>query len=277
MKQIRRNNLIPFRNPKTRAEQTSFPSEKQIFEEELEQAVEKRQFVMHYQAQIDLVTNRMRGMEALIRWNHPRHGLLSPIDFIELAESNGQIGSIGRWIIHECCRQAKHWKKYKKNFRMSINISILQLDHSLLDTLLQALRENELEASMLEIELTETAACSDIESKKPLLKAIRRMGITIALDDFGTGYSSLQYLDMLPVDYLKVDRSFVRKMHRRKELASMIIELGHYMNLEVIAEGIETQAQRDQLRSFGCDYGQGYFFCRPMSASEFEGIYFVGN
>ena len=246
-------------------------------ESELHNAIAMRQFELYYQPKVDTTTGTVRSAEALIRWAHPIRGLIAPEDFIPLAEECGLIGSIGEWVIGEACRQARAWQDDGvASLRVSVNLSASQFRHiGLVDTVRRALDDASLEPRYLEMELTESAVMSDPELSIAILEQLSTMGVLVSVDDFGTGYSSMSYLRRFPIDKLKIDRVFISEMESCPEDASIvraIVSLAHSLRLKVVAEGVETPAQLDFLKSVGCDEYQGYHFSRPLPATEFESL-----
>ncbi|WP_138493606.1 bifunctional diguanylate cyclase/phosphodiesterase [Paenibacillus pinistramenti] len=250
-------------------------------EMELRNAVKKSQFSLCYQPQMDLARSRITGFEALIRWNHPVRGMISPSDFIPLAEETGLIVPMGEWVLRKACEQLKCWHKMGfTDLIMSVNLSMRQFNQrDLLPNIANLLAETGLKPEYLELEITESMT-SDIEKATTLLSELKKLGVRVAIDDFGTGYSSLNYLKNLPIDRLKIDRSFVRDItishSKDKDIVATIIAMGHNLKLEVIAEGVETQEQLDFLKNFECDQAQGYFFFKPMSAPEVDDLLLNG-
>ncbi|PIE43107.1 MAG: hypothetical protein CSA50_06875 [Gammaproteobacteria bacterium] len=243
-------------------------------EEELRHAVENQEFVLLYQPQLDLITGELIGCEALLRWQHPRRGLLSPIYFISVVENNGLIIPIGKWVIQEACRQCADWhRRGLTDIRISINLSARQFsDPDLLDVINREISLHGVNPEMLEFEVTESLLATDIKHAISLLKEMQSLGLTIAIDDFGTGYSSLHYLKQLPLDKLKVDRAFVMDLPNSnddKQITAAIIAMAHALNLKVVAEGVETAEQMIFLRQLGCEIGQGYLFGKPLSVDDF--------
>jgi diguanylate cyclase (GGDEF)-like protein len=244
-------------------------------ESDLHQALARNQFVLHYQPKVDTVTGTVRSVEALLRWMHPERGCISPAEFIPVAEESGQIGAIGEWVLREACRQARAWQDAGlPPMRMGVNISAVQFrEGRLIAAVERALQEAGLEPRYLELELTETAVMSSPEESIALLEELSCMGVIVSVDDFGTGYSSMSYLRRLPIDKLKIDKSFVREMATRTDDASIvgaIISLAHSLNLKVVAEGVETTAQLAALKALGCDQYQGFHFSPALPAGEFE-------
>ncbi|MEP6883384.1 MAG: EAL domain-containing protein [Gammaproteobacteria bacterium] len=244
-------------------------------ESDLHNAVALNQFELYYQPKVDTRTGEVRSAEALIRWMHPVRGMVSPADFIPLAEECGLIGAIGGWVIREACRQTRVWQNDGvPPLRVSVNLSASQFrDSGLLDSIRRALDDVGLDARYLEVELTESAVMSDPEQSIAILEQLSAMGVLVSVDDFGTGYSSMSYLRRFPIDKLKIDRVFIDEIVSRPEDASIvraIVSLAHSLQLKVVAEGVETPAQLDFLKTAGCDEYQGYHFSRPVSASDFE-------
>lgn len=242
-------------------------------EAHLRHAVEKGEFLLHYQPRIDLRTNTCTGVEALIRWNNPTLGFVMPSDFIPLAEETGAIVPIGAWVLREACRQAAIWRAQGLgDIHMAVNLSARQFaDPHLHDSILDALEAAQLPGELLELELTESMVMRHPEQAVRWLTGVKKTGVRLSIDDFGTGYSSLAYLNRFPIDVVKIDRSFIRNVpdsHADAQITSAVIALGHSLGLTVIAEGAETQAQIDFLRREGCDEVQGYFYSRPIPAAD---------
>lgn len=249
-------------------------------ESSLRRAVENEEFVLYYQPVIDIASKKVVGAEALIRWQHPELGLVPPADFIPLAEDTGLILPIGAWVLRTACAQTRLWQiTGSPQMRIAVNVSARQFhDENLLEMVVQALAETEIDPGCLELELTESSIMQNPESVVKTLHQLRKLGVKISIDDFGTGYSSLGYLKLLPLDVLKLDRSFVDGATTDPDDAAMvtaIIALAHNLRLKVIAEGIETDAHLQFLRSLECDLGQGFFLGRPMPSSAFHS--FVAN
>ncbi|WP_297744349.1 EAL domain-containing protein [Nitrosomonas sp.] len=243
-------------------------------EADLRRAMEQEEFVLHYQPQIDLRDNRIIGAEGLIRWQHPTRGLVSPADFIPLLEKSGMIVPVGEWVMHEACRMHRKWRKLGFNdLRVSINVSAAQFgDVDLLAKVQRVLKEEHMPHQALEFEITENILMRDPVSAAELLEAIHALGVRIAIDDFGTGYSSLAYLKRFPLDALKIDQTFVRDITSDTSDAAIVeasVSLAHKLDLEVVAEGVETEQQLAFLCAQGCDLVQGYYFGRPVTIAEF--------
>lgn len=248
--------------------------ERRILESALRQGIKEQQFYLEYQPKLNITSNEIIGMEALVRWNHPDFGVISPGKFIPLAEETGLIVPLGEWILRESCRQASEWlEKDYPSLTLSVNISVRQLeDLHFVDKLKAILQETELDPNRLEIEITESVL-ANTKSTIAILKEIRGLGVQISVDDFGTGYSSLSYIKELPIDTLKIDQSFVKDIHENKEsieIAKTIINLAHSIGLNVIAEGIELEEHVHELSKEGCTFGQGYYYSRPLEVGAFE-------
>jgi diguanylate cyclase (GGDEF)-like protein/PAS domain S-box-containing protein len=237
---------------------------------DLQRALATDQFELHYQPVVRLVDGSISGVEALIRWQHPEKGLISPVDFIPIAEETGLIIPIGRWVLREGCRHARRLEGPDGlPLRMSVNLSLKQIQHSdIVADVRDALEESGLPAERLTLEITESVLMDDTELAVSRLRDLKALGVTLALDDFGTGYSSLSYLSRFPVDILKMDRSFLHEGSTpgSNSLANAVVVLGATLALEVVAEGIEEAEQADSLRALGCDLGQGFLFARPLDA-----------
>lgn len=244
-----------------------------MLEHDLHYALERDELYLVYQPQIDLETEQPTGMEALLRWRHPTEGEISPVEFIPMAEETGLIISIGRWIIYQSAAACRRLQIQTGNadFRVAVNVSVRQFeDQSLIDTVSHALKMTGLDASTFELEITERLMMQDINHSISMLDNLRHLGISIAVDDFGTGYSSLSYLKKMPLDVLKIDRSFVKDIPGDSDdltITSTIILLARQLGLRVMAEGVETQQQRDVLLSSGCGNGQGFLYSRPVELS----------
>ena len=244
-------------------------------ESDLHTALALKQFELYYQPKVSMRNGMVRSAEALIRWVHPKRGLISPADFIPLAEDCGLIGAIGEWVIREACRQARAWQDGGvPPLRISVNLAASQFrDSSLVDSIRRALDDAGLQAQYLEVELTESAVMSDPEQSIAILEQLSTMGVLVSVDDFGTGYSSMSYLRRFPIDKLKIDRVFINEIVSSPEDASIvraIVSLAHSLRLKVVAEGVETSAQLDFLKAAGCDEYQGYQFSHPLPAGDFE-------
>jgi diguanylate cyclase (GGDEF)-like protein/PAS domain S-box-containing protein len=261
---------------------------KMQMEADLEHAIRAGQLVLHYQPEIDLATRRIIGFEALMRWQHPQRGLIMPDEFIPLAEETGLILPLGDWGLTEACRQVMAWRELIQGQnteqpseltvdpRVSVNLSAKQFGRpGLVDHIADALSATAISATDLRLEVTESSLMSHEASAQATMKDLQKLGVGLHMDDFGTGYSSLNHLHKYPFDTLKIDRSFIREITEKKasaEIVRAILDLAHSLNLQVVAEGIETAEQATQLRSLGCRLGQGYYFSRPMTAEAVNAI-----
>ena len=253
------------------SEMSSRAKERLTLEADLRRAVERQELRLHYQPQADLISGEIVGVEALVRWQHPLRGLIQPGDFIALAEENGYVVELGEWVLRAACRQLRQWQDAGLTLRwIAVNVSPVQLSRGrLIETVSAALQETGIAAGQLELEITESCIMADREQSLKVLAELRAIGVRLSIDDFGTGYSSLAYLQQLEVHELKVDMAFVRDMTTNSGNASIVkavIALGHSLNLEVIAEGVETPGQARHLRSLQCDLIQGYLLSRPLPA-----------
>ncbi len=247
--------------------------EQLALETSLRKAIFKKEFVVHYQPKMELASNRITSVEALVRWQHPTMGLLPPADFIPLAEETGLISAIGELVLERSCRQAMQWlQESTGDICVSVNLSAHQFRKgNLLEIVDRVLAVTGLPAHLLELELTESLIMEDMEKNIGILRELRTRGIELSLDDFGTGYSSLSYLKRFPVDTLKIDRSFIMDLDQSPEDAAItkaIIEMAHSLNMRVVAEGVETQRHLDILRDMGCDSVQGFFLSKPVENQE---------
>ncbi|MBB3224887.1 sensor domain-containing protein [Pseudoduganella umbonata] len=238
----------------------------------LHRALEHRQFALHYQPRVDLRSLRTLGVEALLRWQHPEFGSIPPLEFIPLAEERGQIGNIGRWVLGAACRDVKHINdRYGLALHVSVNVSARQLrSPDLIGQVHTALADSGLPAGSLELELTESALIEDLDQSVQVLRGLKALGVRLSIDDFGTGYSSLSYLKRLPIDVLKLDRSFLAENPAGDDFLRSLIGMAHVLKLSVVAEGIEHRAAMEALRDASCDEGQGYLFARPMPLDALE-------
>lgn len=255
--------------------------ERHNIESSLRHALERREFVLHYQPKVGLKSGAIVGVEALIRWQHPQRGLLQPMDFVPIAEDCGLIRPIGRWVLQEACRQAQAWTHAGlPPIVMAVNASALEFrDEDFLSNLQATLEDTQLEPRFLEIELTESVLIRDAESAQSVLHAVAKMGVKLAIDDFGTGFSSLSYLQRFPIHTLKIDKSFVNQMTSNADDASIvnaIISMGKSMRQRLIAEGVETPEQHASLLALDCDEGQGYYFYRPVAAADLAALLQAG-
>ncbi len=241
-----------------------------IMENELRQSIERGQMQLHYQPQIDLRSGKIIGLEALVRWQHPERGMISPMEFIPLAEETGLIEPLGEWVLRHACERFRFWLMAGINLgRVAVNISAKQFRLRRFEqTVMSVLTETRLAPQYLELEITETSAMENAEEAILMLNCLSKLGLSLAIDDFGTGYSSLTYLQRFPINKLKIDRSFVNDINDTGEncaIAKSIIDLAHNLKLEVLAEGVERSAQSAWLLSKGCNQVQGFYFSKPLS------------
>lgn len=243
-------------------------------ETDLRQGIQTEDFVVYYQPIMVLSTGQITGFEALVRWQHPQRGTISPQTFIPLAEETGLIVALGEWVCHTACQQLYQWQKQFPNLplTMSINLSGRQFDHpDLIGQLAQVIQSTSIEGTTLKLEITESMVMGSVEAVIDLMLRLKSLGCKLSLDDFGTGYSSLSHLRRFPVDTLKVDKSFVQRMgdsHEDDEIVHMIVRLAHTLGMDVVAEGIETVDQAERLRLINCEFGQGYLWSKPLSAQQ---------
>ena len=261
---------------------TDTMQERMVLENDLRRALAADEFELHFQPEIDARSGRVAAAEVLLRWRHPTKGIIGPSAFIALAEETGLIIPLGEWVLREACRQARTWRlAYKATFPLAVNLSAAQFRHQNLVQLIQsALSDATLEASALEIELTESALMTNPDEAAGVLKQLRRMGVSVAIDDFGTGYSSLSYLRRLPIDKLKIDRSFIRELTSNRtdeSIVRAIVSLARGVGLKVVAEGIESAEQLDFVTRLGCDQWQGYYCRPPLSAARFGDMLAAGT
>jgi EAL domain-containing protein (putative c-di-GMP-specific phosphodiesterase class I) len=241
--------------------------------EGLVQALEHEQLVLHYQPVMDLRSGDVAAVEALIRWQHPQHGLLPPLDFIPTAESTGQIVEVGEWALEQACRQAQAWRERGLPVRMAVNLSARQFTApDLVGCVARTLRETGVPPEMLELELTESMFADPVTSTSILLR-LRQLGVRVAIDDFGTGYSSLSYLMQFPLNTIKIDRSFVEQAIVDPHAATVVgfmVAMAHELKLQVVAEGVEREEQERLLVTHNCDLSQGFLHSPAMTAPECE-------
>jgi len=247
--------------------------ERQSIEEGLRRALEREEFSLHYQPKIDLRTGTITGAEALLRWTHPTRGLVSPAQFIPVAEDCGLILPIGNWVLRAACEQAREWRDAGlRRTPVAVNVSAVEFwDHGFLDGVFAILADTGLDPRLLELELTESVLMRRADSAATILRTLRERGVQVALDDFGTGYSSLSYLRKFPIDSLKIDQSFVREISEAgggSTIVDAVIKMAHSLRLRVVAEGVEEPAELSFLREHHCDEAQGYYFSRPVPADQ---------
>jgi diguanylate cyclase (GGDEF)-like protein/PAS domain S-box-containing protein len=242
-------------------------------ETDLRRAIERKEFVLHYQPIVAFETGVIRGFEALVRWQHPERGFISPGDFIPIAEETGLIIPIGQWVLEQACRQIRKWQEqYPQHppLQISVNLSGKQFTQpNLIDQIRRVLRETGIDPRSLKLEITESMMMENIDTAINMLEQLRMLGIELSMDDFGTGYSSLSYLHRFPISTLKIDRSFVGRMtdnNENSEIVRTIVMLARNLDMNIVAEGVETESQIALLRSLECEYGQGYFFSKPVAA-----------
>lgn len=254
---------------------TARAKERLFLEGELREALKRAELIVHYQPQFALTDDQLIGAEALLRWNHGEHGMIAPDKFIAIAEDSGLIISIGEWVLYTACRQAKSWLDARQGFqRMAVNLSGVQIERSdILTTVRRVLAETGLPPENLELEITETYIMRQAQRNIQVLEGLRELGVALAIDDFGTGQSSLGYLKRLPVDKLKIDRSFVMDIPQDSNdmaITRAILALGHSLRLTVLAEGVETAEQATFLKELECDEVQGFYYSRPLDATSFQ-------
>ena len=247
----------------------------QQLERELRQALVDNEFILHYQPQVDAASGELLGCEALIRWQHPTRGMVPPLQFIGAAEQCGLISDLGAWTIRTACAQIARWKASGLHFgSVAVNVSALEFrNHRLVDTLTRAMADFGVQPHELEIELTESVLMTDTQTTQRIIERLHNLGLPLAVDDFGTGYSSLAYLKRLRPSKIKIDRSFVTDLPGDDDdrvLVQVIVQLAKALGIRVVAEGVETEAQRDYLHRIGCGTLQGYLISRPQPAEGFE-------
>jgi EAL domain-containing protein (putative c-di-GMP-specific phosphodiesterase class I) len=237
---------------------------------DLRRAVEDKQLELFYQPKIDAKSGQITAAEALLRWHHPTRGMVSPAVFIPIAERYGLISTLGNWVIEDACRQARVWRERGLKMRVAINLSAFQMrQDDLVERIQAALQRHGIDPSRLTCEITESVAMEDTQVTQRTFERLGAAGIHLSIDDFGTGYSSLSYLRKLPASELKIDRSFVMDLGTSDDaraIVDAVLKLAHAIGLKVVAEGVETEEQRQILLGLGCDEFQGYMFARPMSA-----------
>jgi EAL domain-containing protein (putative c-di-GMP-specific phosphodiesterase class I) len=256
---------------------TARARERLTLENDLQHAVEREECVVHYQPQVDVVTGRIVGMEALVRWQHPERGLLPPTEFISLAEETGLILPLGEWVLRTACRQVTDWRERGLGeLSVAVNLSAHQIQQlQYVETVEAALEDAGLDARWLELEITEGTAMRDVELTAHVLGRLREVGVRVAVDDFGTGHSSLSYLKRLPLDAIKIDQSFIADLTTGDSDAAIvkaIIAMGRSLELKVVAEGVETEEQLAFLRQHDCHEWQGFLMSEPVAEKKLENM-----
>jgi diguanylate cyclase (GGDEF)-like protein len=249
--------------------------ERVLLEQELQQGLERGEFELHYQPKVDIMSSRVVGLEALLRWRHPRLGMMASAQFVQQAADSGLLAPIGRWVIEAACAQMQAWQRSDSmaNLPVAINIALPQVDADLPSHLLAMLREHGLPPRLLHLELTESMLMRDLDRAGSMLREMSEGGITIAIDDFGSGYSSLSVLKSLPIDILKIDQSFIRDLGKSAgdtAIVAAVVSMARALALRVVAEGVETREQLALLKSLGCDEYQGYYYSKPLPADFLE-------
>lgn len=245
-------------------------------ETDLWRAIERDELLLHYQPIISLQTGQICGYEALVRWQHPTRGLVPPIEFIPLAEETGLVVPMGWWVLREACRQARRWSRQFEGETphfMAVNLSSQQFSQTdTIERVRAIVAETGVDPHHLKLEITESVIMENSESAAAMFLQLKELGIRFSMDDFGTGYSSLSYLHRFPLDTLKIDRSFVSQMRpdAKNEIVNTILSLAGGLSLSVVAEGVETPAQLENLRAMGCGFAQGFFFSKPLEAEKIE-------
>ncbi|CAM2919892.1 EAL domain-containing protein [Paenibacillus sediminis] len=257
------------------------PSRKKILERDLYSALKQNELVLHYQPQINTKNNKMIGVEALLRWSHPKFGTIMPGEFISIAEETGLILPINEWVLRTACRQVKTWHRLGFLLKVGVNLSPSQFDQDdLVPMVADILKETDLEPYHLDLEITESVALNDMNVVIDKLKQFKQLGVKISVDDFGTGYSSLSYLTKFPIDTLKIAREFVDNIGQKKAdevVIRSIVTIAQNLSLSVIAEGVETKNQLLFLQSVNCYTMQGYLFGKPMSTETIDTLLKVRN
>jgi EAL domain-containing protein (putative c-di-GMP-specific phosphodiesterase class I) len=246
-------------------------------EADLRGALAQDELFLHYQPIVSPRDGRVSGFEALLRWRHPAHGLVPPNEFIPVAEEIGLIEPIGAWVLEQATRQLREWQQsHDMRLDMSVNVSAVQfVDGALVEVVRRVLAETGIAPASLKLELTESAVMADAEHALKVFAQLKALGVRVSLDDFGTGYSSLSYLRRLPIDTLKIDRSFVSQLDRfddKRQIVEVVLMLARALQLDVVAEGVETDAELQLLRDMGSDYVQGYFYHRPLTPEAAEAV-----
>jgi EAL domain-containing protein (putative c-di-GMP-specific phosphodiesterase class I) len=259
-----------------RADRDEYSPHRLALASELRRALDERELILHYQPKADLSDGRIVGVEALVRWQHPEHGLLSPDQFVPLAEATGLIRELTLRVLDEALRQQRAWRDVGIDIRVAVNLSARDLyDLTLPATTARLLATHDVPPTALELEITESVIVADPMRARAILSRLSEMGVVLAIDDYGTGYSSLGYLKRLPIDEMKIDRSFVMQMADDRNDAAIVrstVELGRNLGLRVVAEGVETAAAWAHLKALGCDFAQGYYLSKPVPAGEIAAL-----
>jgi diguanylate cyclase len=256
---------------------TAIEVERHLIASDLSRAIERSEFQVYYQPQVDLNTGYITGIEALLRWQHPQRGMISPKTFIPIAEDLGLITPLGAWVLYTACAQVKRWhEQYGIPIKLSVNLSMRQFQHgNLVDTVAQVLQDTGLDPRLLILELTESSLMEQVNTTIATLQQLKLLGLEISIDDFGTGYSSLTYLSKLPIDSLKIDQTFVSQLtinDNAAVISNAIIAMAQQLHLNVVAEGVENQRQLDFLHDSGCRSVQGYFYSPPINSVDFQSL-----
>jgi len=260
------------------SEMNSRSKQRLTLEQDMHEALINNEFEVYYQSQNSISTkNHIIGAEALLRWNHPKLGMVSPVDFIDIAEDTGLIVAIGEWVLDTVCLQTKEWENQGfGKIGISVNLSPRQFnDSNLVNIVKQSLEKSRIQPSQLDLEITESTAMHSIDASIDRMHQLKELGVNISIDDFGTGYSSLSYLQKMPIDNLKIDRSFVKELHTSKNdkaLVQAIVTMAHALEMKVVAEGVEIKEQYEFLDKIGCEIVQGFLFCKPKKVKDFEGM-----
>ena len=247
--------------------------DRMTLQSELRHAITDDELILHFQPKIDFIADRVSGVEALVRWKHPRHGLIFPDNFIPMAEQTGLIKPLTQWVLKSALRQCEEWQRAGLSLSMSVNISAINIqDPQFPDQVAELLSHSTVSPDQLELEVTETAVMSEPQRAVDCIRKLSALGLQIAIDDFGTGYSSMAYLKEMLVAKIKIDKSFVKDMainHNDAVIVRSTVELGHNLGLKVVAEGVEDQAAWNRLKGLGCDSAQGYYMSKPLASREF--------
>jgi len=255
-----------------KTEMNAVAAERVSLESQLRRALERDEFVLHYQPKVSFASGKITGVEALLRWNHPELGMVAPGRFVPILEDNGLIVPVGAWVLSEVCRQLKHWNELGLSLCVAVNLSSRQLQHKEFErSVNEILRDAAIDPRQIELEITESVLMRNPEHAAQVLESLKTLGLRLSVDDFGTGYSSLSYLKRFPLDALKIDRSFVQDLINGSGDAAIvqaIVALAQTLKLKTVAEGIESQAQFALLKALQCNEYQGYYFSRPVCAAD---------